>query len=219
MNRMSVVAACAIAAGGALTAGGWATVSIENAPDYLAAGKPTALTLRIRQHGARPLGGLKPEMVARSGGREVAGRVWETPTAGTYRAAITVPSAGEWTLHIASGFGASSGQTLPWSAVESPDRQPPLAAYDRGRMTFASRGCVSCHVHGAVAVAGQLSSTGPELTNRRFAADYLAKFLADPSIKPKSPSSMEMPNPELQPREIAALVAFLNGERAQRASR
>lgn len=219
MNRMSVVATCALGLGTSLAFGGWATVSIENAPDYLAAGTPTALSVRIRQHGTRPLGGLTPTIEARSGDRRVEGRVWETRTEGTYRATITVPAPGDWTVSIASGFGASGGQTLPWRAVSSPERERPLDAYERGRMTFASRACVTCHVHREVPVRGQLNTTGPDLTERRFAAQYLAQFLADPAIKPKSPNSGRMPNPELQQREIAALIAFLNGERTNAAAR
>ena len=54
---------------------------------------------------------------------------------------------------------------------------------------------------------------GPDLTDRRLPADYLAKFLADPSIKTVWASGNRMPNLELAPREIAALVAFIDADR------
>jgi hypothetical protein len=60
---------------------------------------------------------------------------------------------------------------------------------------------------------------GPELTERPLAPDYLARFLADPSISPSNRGRGEgaMPNLNLDQDEIAALTAFLSGER--RASR
>jgi hypothetical protein len=53
---------------------------------------------------------------------------------------------------------------------------------------------------------------GPDLTERRFAADYLARFLADPTIKPPS-NGKRMPNPGLREKDIAPLVAFINADR------
>ena len=78
---------------------------------------------------------------------------------------------------------------------------------------FAARGCVTCHVHGDVRIAGELSEFGPDLTTRRFAADYLAKFLADPSIKPADDTGKQMPNPMLSTADIGPIVAFINSER------
>jgi hypothetical protein len=62
--------------------------------------------------------------------------------------------------------------------------------------------------------AGDASlSVGPDLTGRRFPAEYLGKFLADPSIASGGGREVRMPNLHLKPREIASLVAFLNAER------
>jgi cytochrome c551/c552 len=195
----------------ALSAGGWAVVSVEDSPEYLVVGKPTALAFQVRQHGSNPLGGLTPRIEAQSGSKRIQGRVWETPTEGTYRASITIPERGAWTLTINPNFGKSRGQLLPLQAVDATQRVAAVGDAERGRLTFAARGCVSCHVHRAVDIKPEISNVGPDLSDRRFAAQYLAQFLADPSIKPASGNTMQMPNLGLKPREIAALVAFING--------
>ena len=45
-----------------------------------------------------------------------------------------------------------------------------------------------------------------DVTRKHFAADYLKKFLADPSIR-----KVDMPNLKLKQDEISALIAFING--------
>jgi len=68
-------------------------------------------------------------------------------------------------------------------------------------------------VHRAVEITGQMSAFGPELTDRRLSADYLAKFLANPSMKPATPGKPQMPNLDMREKEIIPLVAFLTAER------
>jgi hypothetical protein len=77
---------------------------------------------------------------------------------------------------------------------------------------FAALGCVTCHVHSAVPIAGELRDFGPDLTDRRFEAAYLARFLTDPSIKP-STNGKRMPNLALREKDIGPLIAFINAER------
>jgi hypothetical protein len=62
-------------------------------------------------------------------------------------------------------------------------------------------------------------AVGPELTERPLAPDYVARFLADPSVSPSNRGRGDgaMPDLDLDQAEIAALVTFLGGER--RASR
>lgn len=203
-------------AGAAYTHGGWAVVTIKSPPDYLLVGKPNDLTFEIRPHGRAPFSGFNSAVEARNGTRRVQGRTWETPTKGVYRASITIPTAGDWRVAITTDFGDSRGQTLPWRAIAPGTRVPPLSDVARGRQLFAARGCVSCHVHRAVDIEGQMKSLGPDLSQLRLPAEYIARFLADPSIKPKSPDRPEMPNLNLEENEIAALVAFLsNGARSR----
>ena len=70
------------------------------------------------------------------------------------------------------------------------------------------------HVHAAVGITGELSDYGPNLTDLRFPPDYLARFLADPSIKP-STNGKRMPNLSLREKEIAPLIAFINAYHRQ----
>lgn len=196
----------------AFARGGWALVTIKNPPDYLLVGQRADLTFEIRGHGRALMGGIQTGVEARNGTTRVTGRAWETPTKGVYRASIDIPSAGDWRVTIGTNFGKSLAETLPWRAVAPGERVAPLNDAERGRQMFASRGCVTCHVHSAVAVEGQMSSIGPDLSTPRFAAQYLARFLANPAIKPKSSDRPEMPNLNLEQKEIAALVAFLSTE-------
>jgi hypothetical protein len=73
-------------------------------------------------------------------------------------------------------------------------------------------GCVTCHTHRDVPITGEVSDFGPDLTNRRFPADYLARFLANPSIKPAT-NGKRMPSLGLRDKDIAPLIAFINAER------
>lgn len=216
MNKLSVGlvgAALAIGTVAATRIGGWAVVSVDNMPEYFVAGKPLVLTFAVRQHGHNLLEGLTPSIRAKSGSRVVEGRAWELQTKGSYRASITVPHAADWQITIESGFGASKGKLLPLRAVDSTQKVVALSPADRGRQLFAAKGCVTCHVHRSVDIDAMLKDFGPELSDKRFAPDYLAKFLADPSTKPQVANMPRMPNPVLREPEIASLVAFINSER------
>lgn len=214
MKRLAIVAAVLLFgfAAAAYARGGWAVVTIRNPPDYLLVGTANELTFEMLAHGRTAAPGFNSVIEARNGTRRVTGRTWEAPKAGVYRASINIPSAGNWRVVITTNFGQSRAQTLPWRAVAPGERVPPLAEAERGRQLFAARGCVSCHVHRAVDVDGQMKTFGPDLSQHRLPAEYLAQFLADPSIKPKSPNRPVMPNLGLEQQEIAALVAFLTPE-------
>jgi mono/diheme cytochrome c family protein len=205
-----------IASVGAVRFGGWAVVSVEKIPDHWTVGKPLQLSFQVRQHGVNHVEGLSPTVTAKSGSRTIKGVTWEFREDGVtgYRSRLNFPESGDWQVTINSGFGKSRAVLVPWRVVEANVAEP--AAYseaERGRRLFAAKGCVSCHVHKSVDIEGELQNFGPDLTPRRFAADYLAKFLADPSIKPPTRSGMEMPNPRLNTKDIAPLVAFINSER------
>jgi hypothetical protein len=195
-------------------AGGWAVVSVHTVSDAWIAGRPLPLAWDVRQHGVERLDGLRPTIEARSGSRVVAGSAWAHGDG--YRGSVTIPAAGEWQVTIRSGFGRSRAVLLPWRVVDSTRAGvasvAALPAAERGRHAFAALGCVSCHVHGDVDIAGEVADQGPDLTGRRFAPDYLARFLADPSIKPPS-NGRRMPNLALREQDILPLVAFLNTER------
>lgn len=193
--------------------GGWAVVTVKDAPEYFVVDKPAVFDFVVRQHGVTPLDGLSPSVSARKGIRWVNGTVVPTPAAGVYRATIAVPSTGDWAVTIESGFGASKGRLLPKRAIGANEQPPAISQVERGRQTFASAGCVTCHVHGGVDLKPQMDFKAPDLTGKRFAADYLARYLADPSIKPQSPDVMRMPNLQLRQSDIASLIAFINDDR------
>lgn len=207
--------------------GGWAVVSVSKIPDAWIAGKPLQLSWQVRQHGLARLAGLKPTLEARSGSHRVKGTTWAFEEEGEsgYRGTITFPEPGEWQVTMHSGFGRSRAVLIPWHVVDSikPVRgtvEEHLATIgiarfteaERGRRMFAAKGCVTCHVHRDVPSQGEVNDFGPDLTERRFAAAYLARFLADPTIKPPS-NGKRMPNPGLREKDIAPLVAFINADR------
>jgi mono/diheme cytochrome c family protein len=192
--------------------GGWAIVSIVDPPTHLVAGAPNVIEFAVRQHGDQPLGNLNPSVSARSGVRWVRAHA-EQVGEGTYRATLNLPTtgSGEWRIKVDADFGRSRGELVPLRAITKGEAAPRLTDIERGRHLFAAKGCVSCHVNSAVDIEGELKSAGPDLSGRRFPAEYLSRFLADPGIKTTTASNgWKMPNPRLRPREITALVAFIN---------
>jgi cytochrome c551/c552 len=211
--------------------GGWAVVKVNKVPDAWIAGKPLTLSWEVRQHGVRPMGfedNLAPTLEARSGDRVVRGKAAAYSEDGWkgFRGTIVFPTTGEWQVTINSGFGNSRAVLVPWRVVDSVRTirgtvEEHLATLgvarfddvERGRRLFAAQGCVNCHVHRAVDITGAMSTVGPELTDRRLPAEYLARFLANPAIKTPAPGAMAMPNLALREKEIQPLVAFLTAER------
>ena len=197
-------------------AGGWSVVTVKELPDHAVAGRPLELGYVVRQHGMLPVPGLRGRLVARSGTLEVAADAQPGGRAGDYAARLTLPRSGAWTITVHSGFGDMKATLLPLRVVEA-GRAAPAAVTEseRGRHLFVAKGCVTCHGHAAANAGGDMRSlpVGPDLSDRRLPAEYLARFLADPSIKTGWTSNNRMPDLELAPREIAALVAFINADR------
>jgi hypothetical protein len=185
-------------------AGGWAVITVDDLPDLAEAGKPVALSYMVRQHGMTPLDRLNGEIEATSGKLTARGSVGPLPSSrGHYTASITLPSAGEWSITIRSGFGKSDLTLLPLTVVPTgAGLARPVSDVDRGRRLFVAKGCETCHVQIEV---------GPKLDGKRFDSTYIAGFLANPT--PPQPGKPAMPNLGLQQREIASLVAYLNGTR------
>lgn len=184
-------------------AGGWAVITVDDLPDVVESGTPVLLTYTVRQHGVTLLDQLRGGIEATSGRQTARGTVTAGPGRGRYSASLVLPSAGEWAITIESGFGKSNVTLLPTTAVSSGaslTRSVPGA--DRGERLFVAKGCVTCHVQIGV---------GPTLDGKRFDATYLAGFLANPT--PPKPGKPAMPDLGLQEREIASLVAYLNGNR------
>jgi hypothetical protein len=100
------VAAVALAAPAAATAGAWATVELDSMPVGLAPGEPWRVELTILQHGVTPLEGVKPRVIVSKDG-EAERRVFParaTSKPGVYRADVVFASAGTWTYAVDDGF-------------------------------------------------------------------------------------------------------------------
>lgn len=196
-----------------LNFGGWAVITVEDLPDQIPVGQPETLDFTVRQHGHTLLSNLNPRVTAVAGQDQVSAVVRPGPSAGRYRASLTLPHAGVWTITVYSGFGNNNVTLMPVPAVSPGRTAPEIASAERGRRLFVAKGCITCHVHPEVPASGVVN-VGPDLTGRRFTGDYLQRFLADPNIATtRGAGGFEMPNLNLAPREIAALAAFINGER------
>jgi mono/diheme cytochrome c family protein len=203
----SVLAGAAILATAAFTWGGWAIITVEDLPESAVAGEPLDLAFKVRQHGTGIMTDLQPVVEARHGRERVRAGARKGRN-GLYEAALTLPASGEWSITIHSGFNDNQVTLLPLAATAGDSRsEPAVSQSERGRRLYVAKGCLRCHVHAAVQGSGDVGG-GPVLTDIQLPAEYLARALADPAIIPRR-TSMEMPDLDLKPEEVAALVAFL----------
>jgi mono/diheme cytochrome c family protein len=193
--------------------GGWAVVTVDDVPDHLRVGKPLTLSFTVRQHGLTLMNDVRPRVEARSGETVTIAGAARGTRPGQYVAMLTVPRTGEWAVTVHSGWGSSKITLLPMQAVgpNAPTPAPPPQR-EAGQRLFAGKGCITCHVHDEVKTEGTLN-VGPNLTGRRYPAEYLRRFLADPTIKTPRTTVAQMRNLALRQPEIEALVAFINTDR------
>ena len=199
-------------------AGGGDLVTLKDFPDFAVAGKPLNLTFKVWVPSLDPLTNLQPVVRAKGlNGRVVKARA-EAGAAEEYTAVLNFPEPGDWVITIDTEYEGAS--TLPPLKVIAPGTPAPTpySAATRGLRLFTIKGCNGCHLHEGVN-DGRIY--GPDLTGKRFAPEYLRKFLADPSITPAPEvvcsrdryycgSPYAMPNLNLKDAEIEALVAFIN---------
>lgn len=211
---MATVVAMTLATAG-VGAGGWAVVTLKDLPEYVIAGKPVSLTYAVRQHGVQLTPGLSGWIEARDkGGALVKAAAVPASDTGYYLAKLTLPTAGDWTLTVHSGFMASASGAVPLRVVAGGTEVIKQTEAARGRALLAAKGCVTCHTHSSVSNRTGLAFA-PDLSTPRLAPAYLKTFLADPSIKAPSRPGLVMPNLQLTHSEIGALVAYLSGEPTQ----
>jgi len=213
---VSLLKVLPLAAALSVAAGGWAVITLDDVPDALVQGKRVTLTFAVRQHGHTPLDGLRPSIEATQlpGGERFRTEAVPADGKGRYRTTLAMPDTGQWRLTINSGFGPSHVDLDPIVVLGPGQTGPSYGDAERGRRLFVAKGCVECHLHGDVAGSGVVQ-VGPALTGLRLPADFLARFLADPSILPPATGTTTgMPNLDLKPAEIAALVAFINDDAA-----
>jgi mono/diheme cytochrome c family protein len=196
--------------------GGWATVTVNNLPEYFVAGKPVTLTFLVRAHGVTLVDGLKTAVSAKMDSeKEIQFATAPTGNLGEYKAVVTVPKPGEWTIRINSGWMDIPFHLVPMKAIADGSPAPaPISEIERGERLFVLRGCVGCHENKDVRSIN-ITKIGPTLTGKRYPTDMLKAFLKDPSAgwNGKEAAIGEMPNLHLDPRDIDAIVAFLNRPR------
>lgn len=188
--------------------GGWAVITVEDLPTHMIAGQPVELRFKVRQHGMHPMDDLKPTVTAAVGKEDV--RVGATYKGnGVYAATITPPATGQTVIDIDGNWHAARARLLPVTTLAANTKAAPIPEHYRGKQLFVAKGCFTCHVHADVANSGQVP-VGIDLTGKSFAPDYLKLWLANPNIRPPQDPNKRMPNLDLKPQEIAALVAFIN---------
>jgi hypothetical protein len=109
-----VVLTLAVAAGllfaASAQAGCMATVGLSSTPKAgIAAGEPWFVTIRVLQHGVRPMPDATPEVrIKRAGasapGKTIVFKTSKTLRVGSYRAKVVFPRAGTYTLGVYDGF-------------------------------------------------------------------------------------------------------------------
>lgn len=213
MTRLRIVLVLAglVWTASTMLAGGWAVITVEDLPDAIEARKSMPLTFTVRQHGMHALGGLSPRVVAVAGSTSVSAAAVAGAKTGQYVAHITLPHSGEWSITIHSGFITSKLTLLPIKAVDAGVASRALAGPELGRRLFVAKGCVTCH-NNNVSSANESLNVGPVLIAKKYRDDFLARVLENPSaaLPPSRVPVGTMPNLNLQPKEITALVAFIN---------
>lgn len=187
-------------------------ITVTDLPDHVVVGKSVTLTYAVRQHGRHLLGSLAGRIEARAGADVVRTAAVPASEPGYYSATLTLPYAGDWKVDILSGFsGQLNGSRITLQAIDRGQSAPAVSEAERGQRLFVAKGCITCHVHGAV--EGRSTSAGPALTAKRYQPEYLKRFLAHPpQPEPFEPGRWQMPDLKLHDRDIASLMAFINAE-------
>jgi cytochrome c2 len=107
--------------------------------------------------------------------------------------------------------------TPPYKLVTVPAAPPVVAGADKGRAIFRTHGCVYCHTVGGGRLLGpDLKGVGTERDEnwlRGWLADPAAVIRSHPELAqwPQQYDGIVMPNQNLSPDEINALVTYLHG--------
>jgi hypothetical protein len=200
--RTMLLSAMVIVPAASSAVGGWAVVTVENPPERLVVGVPYTLEYSVRQHGKELLTDLRGTVEARAG-KEVV-RALPRITGTKYSAVLTVPSAGQWTITVNSGFGKSMTTMLPVMAGAAGTTVAAMPDAQRGQHLFAAKGCATCHV--------EMKVIPVDVRSNKYDEKFVKQLLADPQAMPKRHSTgVEMPNLNLKANEISALAAYLAG--------
>lgn len=130
---------------------------------------------------------------------------------GTFAALLAMASLAPQSTSTASSVTIETVTAGPSSVA------PISATTDRGRMLFATKGCVGCHIHAEIPAARMW--VGPDLTGLASRAAtrlpgtdaraYVRQSLRDPNAYRVPGFSSTMPQLGLSDDEIESLAAFL----------
>ena len=214
-------AALLMTAAVSLRAGGWSVITVTELPEFVRAGEPFTMTYAVRQHGVSPASGLHGRIEARlDKATVVLAPSVPAEKAGFYKATLTLPRAGRWTLNVNSGFveGMTGRPTVemppdgpPMTLVAVAATAPPPAAQtlaERGLHLYAAKGCVTCHAHARSGVRS--FDIGPDLTEVGRSSGDLRTILSRGVPGLDRAENPRMPNLGLRSDEIDALIAFLD---------
>jgi mono/diheme cytochrome c family protein len=196
--------------------GGWAVITVRDVPERLVVGRATEITFTMLQHGERPLTGRAPT-VHLKGESETLLASLRRPAAreigrGVYTATVTPGRTGTAEIVIDGDWHSAKVTLLPIPVTRAGGRHVATSPVTRGRQLFVAKGCITCHrrTDDPQTARTQFVASGPELTGRTFQAEWLSRKLADPSRdRVRHNKWVEMPDLELKPAEIEALVEYL----------
>jgi cytochrome c551/c552 len=198
--------------------GGWAVVTVKELPEYFVAGQRYTIEFQVRQHGRNLLGDLRPQLVVSGSERRLGGLIGgkdQTTIAavprlpeGTYAVTFTAPATERVFLTIRTGFGNNKLHLYPMTVVAAGTSRPAMSNAERGQVLFVAKGCNTCHANADLVErpSNDVVTVGPALDGRRLARDYVIQKVKN--------ASRAMPDLGLSDGEVAALAAFLTGERA-----
>jgi hypothetical protein len=202
MRAFLLSALIAVPAGSVLS-GGWAVVTVENPPEHLTVGQPYTIEYSVRQHGIELHNGLKGYVEARNGGRTVRADASDASAKGKYKATLTIPTDGKWTITVESGFGPAKTKMKPITVAAAGTAVAPMSAAERGDHLFVAKGCVMCHV--------EMKILPVDIRTNKYDETFVKQLLANPAAMPKKYNTgVEMPNLGLKTEEISALAAYLS---------
>jgi hypothetical protein len=82
-----------------------ATVGITPTPSARAVGQPWVVTIRVLQHGVRPMPDARPVLrIRRPGSKLLAFRATPTARVGSYRARVVFPAPGRYAVSVYDRF-------------------------------------------------------------------------------------------------------------------
>lgn len=103
----------------------WTTVQVSPVPTKLVAGRPWRATIVIAEHGAIPAGGLTPTVRVDNGqGLTQTFAARPSGPVGTYVAAVSFPTPGQWELRVADGITDAAAYRIRGLMAAAPPDPP-----------------------------------------------------------------------------------------------